>query len=83
MSTPPPRRRTRSGTGSARRAGDRVLGAGPARPRRGRPEEARDRLEALAAAGPGESHPMVGIFSAADLVEAAVRTGQSRRPAGR
>jgi len=39
----------------------------------GRPEEARQRLEALADAGPGDSHPMVGIFSAADLVEAAVR----------
>jgi DNA-binding CsgD family transcriptional regulator len=41
----------------------------------GRPEQARDRLATLAAAGPGESHPMVGIFSAADLVEAAVRAG--------
>ncbi|GLY97875.1 helix-turn-helix transcriptional regulator [Actinoplanes sp. NBRC 103695] len=41
----------------------------------GRPGPARDRLAALAAAGPGESHPMVGVFSAADLVEAAVRTG--------
>jgi DNA-binding CsgD family transcriptional regulator len=40
----------------------------------GRPEEARHRLEALAVAGPGDSHPVVGIFSAADLVEAAVRT---------
>ncbi|GIJ60968.1 helix-turn-helix transcriptional regulator [Virgisporangium aurantiacum] len=42
----------------------------------GRPAEARDRLAALAVAGPGESHPMVGIFSAADLVEAAVRTDE-------
>ncbi|MEV7623751.1 AAA family ATPase [Actinoplanes sp. NPDC089786] len=41
----------------------------------GRPGQARDRLVALAVAGPGESHPMVGVFSAADLVEAAVRTG--------
>ena len=40
----------------------------------GRPEQACDRLEALAAAGPGESHPVVSVFSAADLVEAAVRT---------
>jgi len=30
----------------------------------------------LAAAGPGESHPMLAIFSAADLVEAAVRTDE-------
>ncbi|MFC7532042.1 ATP-binding protein [Actinoplanes sp. GCM10030250] len=44
----------------------------------GRPESAADRLEALAAAGPGESHPVVRVFSAADLVEAAVR---SDRPA--
>ena len=43
----------------------------------GRPENARHRLEALAAAGPGESHPVVGIFSAADLVEAAVRTDRA------
>ncbi|RSM67918.1 LuxR family transcriptional regulator [Actinoplanes sp. ATCC 53533] len=42
----------------------------------GRPESARDRLIALAAAGRGESHPIVGVFSAADLVEAAVRTGR-------
>jgi DNA-binding CsgD family transcriptional regulator len=40
----------------------------------GRPDGARDRLAALAAAGPGESHPIVGVFSAADLVEAAART---------
>ena len=40
----------------------------------GRPENARERLEALARAGPGDSHPIVSIFSAADLVEAAVRT---------
>ncbi|GIJ50301.1 LuxR family transcriptional regulator [Virgisporangium aliadipatigenens] len=39
-----------------------------------RPDEARDRLAALAEAGPGDSHPVVAIFSAADLVEAAVRT---------
>jgi DNA-binding CsgD family transcriptional regulator len=42
----------------------------------GRPESAGDRLAALAAAGPGESHPIVSVFSAADLVEAAVRTGR-------
>ncbi|MEV6305465.1 AAA family ATPase [Actinoplanes sp. NPDC051861] len=42
----------------------------------GRPESAADRLEALATAGPGESHPVVRVFSAADLVEAAVRTGR-------
>src|SRR5207253_524012 len=39
----------------------------------GRPEQSRDRLEALAVAGPGDSHPLVSVFSAADLVEAAVR----------
>jgi len=43
----------------------------------GRPEKARDRLAALATAGPGDSHPIVGIFSAADLIEAAVRTDQA------
>lgn len=42
----------------------------------GRPGNARDRLDALAIAGPGDSHPMVGIFSAADLIEAAIRTDQ-------
>ncbi|MEU4425497.1 helix-turn-helix transcriptional regulator, partial [Actinoplanes sp. NPDC024001] len=40
----------------------------------GRPENAADRLAALADGGPGESHPVVRVFSAADLVEAAVRT---------
>ncbi|MBG0565815.1 helix-turn-helix transcriptional regulator [Actinoplanes aureus] len=43
----------------------------------GRPENACDRLDALAAAGPGESHPVVHVFSAADLIEAAVRTGRT------
>jgi DNA-binding CsgD family transcriptional regulator len=42
----------------------------------GRPDEARDRLAALAEAGPGDSHPVIGIFSAADLVEVAARTGR-------
>ena len=42
----------------------------------GRPAEAFDRLTALAGASPGEGHQVVKIFSAADLVEAAVRTGQ-------
>jgi DNA-binding CsgD family transcriptional regulator len=39
----------------------------------GHPVAARDRLAALAAAGPGDSHPVIGIFSAADLVEATIR----------
>jgi DNA-binding NarL/FixJ family response regulator len=42
----------------------------------GRQAAAFDRLTALAAAGPGESHPMIGIFATADLVEAATRTGR-------
>ena len=44
----------------------------------GRPAEARERLEALAAAGPGEGHPMLTVFAAADLVEAAARTDEER-----
>jgi DNA-binding CsgD family transcriptional regulator len=42
-----------------------------------RPAEAFQRLDALARAGPGEGHQMVNVFAAADLVEAAVRTGQT------
>jgi DNA-binding CsgD family transcriptional regulator len=38
--------------------------------------EAFDRLEAIATAGPGETHQMVRVLSAADLVEVAVHTGQ-------
>ena len=37
---------------------------------------------ALAAARRGESHPIVGVFSAADLVEAAVRTGREAEARG-
>jgi len=40
----------------------------------GRRGEAFDRLTALAAAGRGQGHQMVTMFSSADLVEAAVRT---------
>jgi DNA-binding NarL/FixJ family response regulator len=40
----------------------------------GRPTEAFDRLEALAAAGPGEGNQMVMLMATGDLVEAAVRT---------
>jgi len=48
----------------------------------GRPDAARDRLAALASAGPGDSHPVVGIFSAADLIEATVRAeGSATRDA--
>jgi DNA-binding CsgD family transcriptional regulator len=43
----------------------------------GRPVEAFERLDALTNAGPGEGHQMVKVFAAADLVEAAVRTGRS------
>jgi DNA-binding CsgD family transcriptional regulator len=43
----------------------------------GRPAEACQRLDTLARAGPGEGHQMVNVFAAADLVEAAVRTGQT------
>jgi DNA-binding CsgD family transcriptional regulator len=42
----------------------------------GRPAEAFDRLNALAGASPGEGHQVVKVFSAADLVEAGVRTGR-------
>ena len=42
----------------------------------GRPGEAFDRLEALAAAGPGEGNQIVMLMATADLVEAAVRTRQ-------
>ncbi|MFC5831497.1 LuxR C-terminal-related transcriptional regulator, partial [Nonomuraea insulae] len=45
----------------------------------GRTEEAFDRLTALADAGPGEGHPVVKIFAAADLVEVAVRTDRPER----
>ncbi|MER6000576.1 AAA family ATPase [Nonomuraea angiospora] len=45
----------------------------------GRTEEAFDRLTALADAGPGEGHPIVKIFAAADLVEVAVRTDRMER----
>ena len=47
----------------------------------GRPAEAFDRLIALAGASPGEGHQVVKIFSAADLVEAAVRTGRPEQAA--
>jgi DNA-binding NarL/FixJ family response regulator len=40
----------------------------------GRPAEAFDRLEALAAAGPGEGNQIVMLMATADLVEAAART---------
>jgi DNA-binding NarL/FixJ family response regulator len=43
----------------------------------GRRSDACDRLEILAAAGPGEGHRMVAMFAAADLVEAAVRSERS------
>ena len=42
----------------------------------GRPGEAFDRLEALAAAGPGEGNQIVMLMATADLVEAAARTQQ-------
>ena len=42
----------------------------------GRPEQAYDRLQALAAAAPGEGNQMVSMFATADLVDAAVRTGR-------
>jgi DNA-binding CsgD family transcriptional regulator len=45
----------------------------------GRPDEAYSRLEALTGAGPGEGHAIVKVFAAADLVEAAMRTGRQDR----
>ena len=41
----------------------------------GRPDRAFERLQALAAAGPGEGNQMVSLFATADLVEAATRAG--------
>jgi DNA-binding CsgD family transcriptional regulator len=43
----------------------------------GRPAEALTRLAGVAAAGPGDSHPFVKVVSAPELVEAAVRAGQT------
>jgi DNA-binding NarL/FixJ family response regulator len=40
----------------------------------GRPAEAFDRLDALTAAGPGETNQIVMLMATADLVEAAIRT---------
>jgi DNA-binding NarL/FixJ family response regulator len=42
----------------------------------GRAEQAFDRLQAMSAAAPGEGNPMVNLFAAADLVDAATRCGQ-------
>jgi DNA-binding CsgD family transcriptional regulator len=42
----------------------------------GRPEAAFEHFAALAAAGPGEGHPIVTLFAAADTVDAAVRVGR-------
>jgi DNA-binding CsgD family transcriptional regulator len=42
----------------------------------GQPAQALTRLERLAVAGPGSSHPFVKLVSAPELVEAAVRTNQ-------
>ncbi|WP_319458193.1 MULTISPECIES: ATP-binding protein [unclassified Mycobacterium] len=42
----------------------------------GRAEQAYDRLQALAAAAPGEGNQMVSMFATADLVDAATRTGR-------
>ncbi|MFC7106463.1 ATP-binding protein [Nonomuraea rubra] len=47
----------------------------------GRTGEAFDRLTALADAAPGEGHPIVKIFAAADLVEVAVRADRPDRAA--
>ena len=41
----------------------------------GRPEQAYDRLHALATAAPGEGNQMVTLFATGDLVDAATRTG--------
>lgn len=48
----------------------------------GRPAEAFDRLEALAAAGPGEGNQIVMLMATADLIEAAVRTQRPPPAAG-
>lgn len=49
----------------------------------GRSAEAFDRLEALAAAGPGESNQMVQLMATADHVEAAIRSRQQTDAAAR
>ena len=48
----------------------------------GRPERAHARLTALAAAAPGEGHPMVSLFATADLVESAVRVDDAATAEG-
>jgi hypothetical protein len=48
----------------------------------GRPAAALDRLQQLAAAGPGLGHPLPATFAAADLVEAGRAGGTTRGRAG-
>jgi DNA-binding CsgD family transcriptional regulator len=43
---------------------------------RGRPEEAMTHLKAIASGGTGLANPITGLYSAPDLVEAAVRSGR-------
>jgi DNA-binding CsgD family transcriptional regulator len=43
----------------------------------GRAEQALDRLQALAAAAPGEGNQMISVFATADLVDAATRADQA------
>jgi DNA-binding NarL/FixJ family response regulator len=43
----------------------------------GRPAPACDRLQELATPGSGHGHPLLALWSAADLVEAAVRSGRA------
>jgi DNA-binding CsgD family transcriptional regulator len=46
-----------------------------------RPDDALDRLEALAGAGPGHGHPLIARLAAPHLAEAAALTGEPRRAA--
>jgi hypothetical protein len=43
----------------------------------GRPEDALDHLTAIVDTSPDLAHPLVALFSAPDLVEAAVRSGRA------
>jgi ATP/maltotriose-dependent transcriptional regulator MalT len=46
----------------------------------GRPDEAATRLAALGAAPPGVGHPFIQMTSAADLIEASIRSGRPELP---
>jgi len=47
----------------------------------GRPDEALSRLRSVYAAGPGAGHPLISLYATPDLVEAAVRCGDTETAA--